>query len=478
MRIRRFLTLLALLPAALPLRSADLDGSPPAVGNAEARRLYDDANAVVSNVTEGQYSYAYIQFYWKRAESYIERAQRVYPDSPTGRALRAGQLKVGPFALDYFRDRVLPRLEVKRISAFDPVNCAIFLYERDKSRTDPAHVAAFEDIIEVMSRQDRWGEVFGFPAQGAMHTDLLRVMFREAVRSRGDEHVIINQLLNRVAAGEQVQARFAESQAEGMALLGTPRPALADFLAKHPQNAVKAAALRGMAEREIRIRRRAAQHLPPAEEIDTAHFVLLQLGTRDDVEAVARQFWPAGPTPEAREILEGYRAALGQRPAADAPLSVHLAYLDYLGAFDRFDELESYPADAHLSGPAHRAAALRVIESYARAGRHADADRWAAPFRAAGGGESDAAALADLRGRLDSAADPFVVREKTFAELPIQDPCVLAQAIMEWSLTPTRDIRGAAPWDAVVLKYLPGFEHLPPPTSEEVRRAASFSAPY
>src|SRR6185312_5245253 len=74
-RIRRLLLPSLLLAAALPAPAADLDGSPTAVGNAEAQRLYADANAVVTNVTEGPYSYAYIQFYWKRAESYLERAQ-------------------------------------------------------------------------------------------------------------------------------------------------------------------------------------------------------------------------------------------------------------------------------------------------------------------------------------------------------------------------------------------------------------------
>ncbi|HEX3728677.1 MAG TPA: hypothetical protein VHV47_02655, partial [Opitutaceae bacterium] len=479
MRIRRLLTLLAFLPAALPLRSANLDGSSPAAGDAEARRLYDDANAEVTNVTEGPYSYAYIQFYWKRAETFLERAERVYPGSPAGQALRSGELKVGPFSLNYFRDRVLPRLEQKRISSFDPVNCAIFLYERNRTRTDPEHVAAFEDIIEVMSRQARWGEVLGFPAEGAMRTDLLRVMFREAVRSRNDEHVIINQLLTAVPAAEQARADFPENQAEAMALLGTSRPVLADFLAKHPQDSVKAAALAGMADRELQIRRRAALHIAVGGEIDGEHYFLLHLEQRDDVEAVARQFWPKGALPAAaKEALGAYRAGLGRRPAGDVPLAVQLAYLDYLGAFEKFDELEAYPDAAGLAGADREAAALKLVEIYARNGRRADAERWASAARAGGPADADLAGLADLRGRLDSRDDPFIVRQGSFADLPIQDPCVLAQAVMEWSLTPVRTLRGAAPWDAVVRKYQPGFDHLPLPTSEEVRRAASFTAPY
>src|SRR5581483_8443920 len=83
--------------AAASLHAANLDGSPPAVGDDEAARLYREANDYVTNVTEGGYSYAYIQFYWRRADSFLSRAMRVYPDSPTAQELKAGRLKVGPF---------------------------------------------------------------------------------------------------------------------------------------------------------------------------------------------------------------------------------------------------------------------------------------------------------------------------------------------------------------------------------------------
>jgi len=47
------LTALVLLT---PLRAANLDGSSPEVGDAEAARLYRDANDYVTNVVEGKYS--------------------------------------------------------------------------------------------------------------------------------------------------------------------------------------------------------------------------------------------------------------------------------------------------------------------------------------------------------------------------------------------------------------------------------------
>ena len=53
--------------------AANLDGSTAEVGNAEAARLYAEANAYVTNMAEGQYSYSYLQFYWKRAQANVDR---------------------------------------------------------------------------------------------------------------------------------------------------------------------------------------------------------------------------------------------------------------------------------------------------------------------------------------------------------------------------------------------------------------------
>jgi hypothetical protein len=85
---------------------------------AEADRLYQRANDYVSRVAEGQYSYAYMQFYWKRSQANIERILRSYGDTPVSTRLKAGELKLGPFELPYFKERVLPYLEVKRLAAY------------------------------------------------------------------------------------------------------------------------------------------------------------------------------------------------------------------------------------------------------------------------------------------------------------------------------------------------------------------------
>jgi|GEM_PF-4580485 len=167
MRLRFCLTL-ALIFLWSPFASARAaspngDGSSEAVGKAEAGRLYERANDFVTNIAEGDYSYAYMQFFWKRAQSNLDRVLRVYPTTPTAQALKSGRLKIGPFETGYFKERVLPALEEKKLNAFDAVNCAIFLYNRDEQRQDQTRRAALQDILEVLSRQKRWGEALMFP---------------------------------------------------------------------------------------------------------------------------------------------------------------------------------------------------------------------------------------------------------------------------------------------------------------------------
>ncbi len=466
---------LAALLLLSPLRAANLDGSTPDVGNAEAARLYQDANDYVKSVVEGGYSYQYMQFFWKRSESFVERAQRVYPNSPTGRQLRSGELKVGPFDLDYFKNRVLPALEEKRTYTVDGVSCAVFLYNtrdlrftKDSQRWDPQRLAVLDGILEVEARQSRWGEAEGFqPVPAKYHALLLRSIFRVAVRY--DEQAEITHLLRATKPADQAAAGFLPLQGEALALLGKPRSDITRFLRAHPDETVKLAVLQGMIEREVQIRRAAALKVAIDKTIATTHYDLRNLTVRDNVEAIAPQFFPEG-NPAAAELILGYRAALGQRPPADAALETHLAYLEYLGAFERFDEVESYAAG--LPRSMRPAAELKEIEVYAAGGRLRDAER----HRAAVGG--DAAALAMFRGEIASNDPVLTVHEKTFAELPITDPCVLAQAILEESLRPNRSIRGAAPWDAVVYKFDPGFTNLPAPKSTAVRDAASSTKPY
>ena len=225
--------------------------------------------------------------------------------------------------------------------------------------------------------------------------------------------------------------------------------------------------------------------------------VMLQGGSlenpevRDDVDAVAHQFFPHGSSDASRQLAE-YRAALGDlaaahRIAAAAGLTdligVHLAYLDYLAAFEKFDELAAYVPQTPMTADAQRQCRLQIIELLARAGRLADSQRalqdYLRTYAAGHPAMADAAELQWFRGRIQATDEnQLAVRERTFADLAITDPCVMAQAIMEWSLATNRTVRGAAPWDAVVYKYGGGFVNLPEPRSRDVQRAAAELPPY
>jgi hypothetical protein len=464
----------ALAPAAR-LLAANLDGSSADVGNAEAARLYTQANDYVTTMAEGSYSYAYLQFYWKHAESNVDRVRRVYPDSPTARAMANGELKLGPYPLDYFKERVLFNLERKRLGAFDDVNCAIFLYGLDEKRNDPIRDEALAGILEVMARRQRWGEVMAFPVLEEHQPLLLRSIFR--VAADYDQKKIIKEMLDGTTQAEKSAAGFDPIQAEAIVLLGKPRTELYKFVEEHPQDDVRLAALRAVVGRAVLIHRRESLHLPPAETIPDVHFSVQRLGVRDDVPAVAARLFPGRPE-AAAPLLAVYGAALGIPPGSGAPAEDHLAYMRYLADAGQLDEVASYARENKLAAGAKEACELKAIELLAEAGRLEDAERARKEFAGRGAHESDRAGLAEFIGRMDSTTVRLVVREKTFAELPISDPCVLATAIMNWSLSPTRSQRGATPWDAVVMKEAGGFENLPEPDSTTVSDAASAVKPY
>ncbi len=474
-RTRLFSLLVAALAPAAPLAAANLDGSPTDVGNAEAARLYTEANDYVTTMSEGSYSYAYLQFYWKNAQSNVDRVRRVYPGSPTARAIARGDLTLGPYPLDYFKRRVLFNLERKRLGAFDDVNCAIFLYGLDEKRNDPVREEALAGILEVMARRQRWGEVMAFPVLEQHRPLLLRSIFR--VAADYDQKKIVEDLLKNTTPAERNAAGFDPIMAEALVLLGKPRSDLLAFVAAHPGDDVRTAALRAVVARAALIHRRESLHLSLGQSIPDLHFSVQRLAVRDDVQAMAAQLFPGRPE-TATPLLEVYRAALGTAPDSGAPAAAHLAYLTYLADEGRLDDMASYARAGALAAQARRACELKAIELYAEAGLSGDAERARNEFGARGAGEHDQAALAEFIGRMDSTRVPLVVREKTFADLPISDPCVLATAIMDWSLSPNRSQRGATPWDAVVFKVAGGFDNLPEPESTAVSDAASVVKPY
>ena len=468
---------IAVAPLALPAlaRAANLEGSTPEAGNPEAARLYSEANAYVTNMAEGQYSYSYLQFYWKRAQANIDRIRRVYPDSPTAGKLARGELRLGAYDLGYFKERVLYNLELKQLGSFDDVNCAIFLYGLNENRSDPQRDEALERILEVMARRQRWGEALRFPVLEAHRPLLLHSIFR--IAAFYDQPAIIKKMTADTTAAEREAAGFDALLAEAQALLGKPRSGMFRFVTDHPGEAVRAAALHGVVERAVLIHRMEARHLPAAGSIQTVHLVVQNLSLRDDVPAVAAELYKDSPD-GAAPLLGGVHGVAGHLSRLGRPARGPLAYMESLADSGRLDAVGTYVMDNQLKGALRRKCELKAAELFAEAGRMEDAEKIRLGYQSMGAGAGNEAALAEFRGRMDSLSVPLVAREHTFSDLPISDPCTMATAIMDWSLTPNRSQRGATPWDAIVTKFAGGFDNLPEPKSRAVSDAASTVKPY
>ncbi len=276
---------------------------------------------------------------------------------------------------------------------------------------------------------------------------------------------------------EKQAAGFDQIQAEALALGGGPRAKLYKFVADHPTDEVRSAALGGVIEREMLIRHAEVTREQFTDTVTTVHLVARHVKQRDNIAEVVSQLYPDRPE-AAAPLVAVYSASQGTAPDAGAPLEARLAYLRFLADAGRFDEMGAYSSSGSLTAGDLHACRLMAIELYAEAGRTEDAERARRDFASAGDRESNEAGLAEIRGTMDAPDPQLVVRAYTFAEVPISDPCVMATAIMDWSLTPNRSQRGATPWDAVVAKYAGGFESLPKPKSTVVGDAASTLKPY
>ncbi|HEY1793763.1 MAG TPA: hypothetical protein VGG34_12660 [Opitutaceae bacterium] len=473
------LRLLSLVIAALAFlqvsKAENLDGSTQAVGNAEAVRLYSEAEAYVSNMSEGEYSYDYLQFYWKRAQSNVDRIRRVYPTSPTARALDRGDLRLGSYSLDYFKNNVLYNLELKRLASFDDVNCAIFLYGRNESRNDSRRDAALASIAEVLARRQRWEEALRFPVLPAHHRLLIRSIYKIAAYYGASD--IKRRIRSDVNPSEWRSDGFDELDAEGIALQGRPRAELYEYVSRHPVDEVRDAALKGVVEREMIIRRFERSRVSFRDTIQTTHLPVMNTSLRDKIPQVAARLYGAN-IDRAEPILEMYAASQGRAPSPEASAEAQSAYLDFLYQEGRMDSLASYVRDNDLRGPTRRDAELKVIEILGEAGERSEAKAAREAFASEFPNDGDEAALAEFEGRIRSTTDKFEAHRDSFADLPISDPCVLAVAIMDWSLSPTRSQRGATPWDAVVTRFAGGFLDLPRPKSAAVGDASSTVKPY
>jgi hypothetical protein len=472
MSIRRLTSVLLFLGALLPaIFGGEIGPFTGPEADAEAARLYEHANDYVNNVVEGLYSYSYIQFHWKRAGSNIDRILRAYPSSPTAHQIQAGTLKVGPFAPSYYKERVLPRLEEKKVGAFDAINCAIFLYNLENNKDEPARKELLAQIVSTLCRQQRWGEALGYPVADADRAWLWQLVTRVATVYHNDK--LVGELVGNT---ENENLRLLRTtQAEALAFRGDTSAELEAFAKEHAgQSYVRPAIFAGLLRREIRIQRARQLKLPLNGLYDGVD-VIQKPAQSADLLAFLNTIPPGADQTKARRDYARFLAATGRidearsfiAPAEQASLAAD--YAGYLVAIEEYQKAVALPETFQLSASEAAQFRLQLVELLAQAGRQADAATIRTQIPATLLAQAE---YQEWRGRILSIQEQLVVREHTFAEIPLTDPNLLGRLICEWSLTPNRTLRGAAPWDAVIFKFAPGYNNLPPPKDKNKVEAA------
>lgn len=439
--------------------------------DAEATRLYERANDFINNVAEGKYSYAYIQFHWKRAGANIERVLHSYPSSSAAKKIQLNELMLGPFPHLYYKERVLPRLEEKKVAAFDAINCAIFLSNLENNRDEGARHALLAEIINTLCRQQRWSEALGYPVLDEERAWLWQIVTQKAVVYHNRK--IADELLTNTSK-ENLPALLAII-GESLAFRGDTPKELEAFLTKYSENEnLRSAVFAGLVRREIQIQRARELKRPLAGLYDGVDAIQKPEQTID--LAAFLQTITVGPwQPEAHRNYARYLAALGRLTEARSlvepaeQLMLVTAYAEYLVATEEYGQALALPTVFKLTLADATAYRLHLIKLLAQAGRETEL----APTRTQLPANLAAQAVyQEWHGRILSIQNQLVVREHTFALIPLADPNLLGRLICEWSLTPNRNLRGAAPWDAVVYKFASGYAQLPPPKDKNKMEAA------
>ncbi len=425
----------------------------------EAARLYSRANDFVNNVFEGDYSYSYVQFHWKLANANIERILHAYPSSATAHQLLANEYQIGPFARDYFKQRVLPRLEEKKVGSFDAINNAIFLYYLESNVDVKGRKELLTQIIITLCRQKRWGEALNFPVLEEGQPWLWQIVARQA-GYKNDK--LADSLVTNSEPTEQsiLLALIAESRA----FRGDTLEELNTFLQKYADHAdLRSNVFTGLVRREIAIESAVQLKKPlqgiydnldkienPKQRVDLADY-LSSISPGPSRQVAESQY--------ARYLASGGRLDEARKHArVEDTLTIITDYADYLVLHEDYQQAIALPESFALSATDAIQFRLKLLELLAQVGRKKEVklvrDQIPAEML-------DQAMYHEWLGRILSTKNQLVVREHTFSDLTLNDPNLIGRLICEWSLTPNRSLRGAAPWDAVVFKFSPGFENLP-----------------
>lgn len=457
---------------------------PPAVREAEAQRLYERANQFVKKIGEGEYSYDYINFHYNQALKNVDRIFSAYPDTAVGQKLRRGELMLGKFTLDHFRNAVLAQLGDMKEATESVVNCAIYLHTLPEA-SRPESREALGLILETLCRLVRSDEALIFPTLPEDKTFATETIIRTVSRYLQEG---ISLSLVQAAADTPEQPILAGAYLEGLAVGGLKFENLEDLTErfKSPTRLVELGVLRGMIEREGQVyrdqydkvkkeRERAA--LQAAKQTGKTPEQPKEAPVRYDVAAYYAAKFGRDPLPAAVTALAGFKALQGQLDAArslvsklddSAKIAVLGAYYEHLGLVGQLTGKEKIHRQFGLSPDGVARAQLKLVEFLSQNAKYAEADALQAAGTAEFPAFRDHFIRARWRGRFYSREELFYLDAKTIPNMEIKDPAICAEVLLDWFLSPNRLLRGSS-WggDAIIFKYF-SMQREDRPTSRQL----------
>ncbi len=456
--------------------------TPAGEAEAEAKRLYERADDFVKKIGEGSYSYEYINFHFNQADKNIQRILTAYPETEMGRKLKAGELKLGSYTIDQFRDSILPQLGDMKEATESFTNCAIYLHNLPEAvRTETR--AALALILEYLCRSARSDEAVIFPTlpEDELLKDetIIRIVATGAAKGLGLSLV--------KGAEEKDQPRLAGAYARGQAVGGLKLEGLMTLSQQYPApgREVELGILQGMIERmRIIIGNTRNEEMRKKAEDTRAEQARILYGYNAkkeeatapkpatapkvepvtyDVAAYFRDTFGSRPLPAATIAFAGYRALTGELDEAkamvaglgdDALATVIENNYDRLGLNDQLTGRETLHRESGLGAAAATRSELKLVEYLTRNGLRAPADQIRAAGIAANPALRDQYIRSYMRGIFYSRVELFHLTKTTLTDLDIHDPAVCAEILLDWALSPNRLQKGDS-WgaDQVLFKY-------------------------
>ena len=435
---------------------------------AEAQRLYERADVYVRRINEGAYSYEYINFHYDQTMKNIDRILTAYPNTTAGRKLEHGDLKLGDFTIDYFRNTVLPQLGDMKEATESVVNCAIYLHNLPEA-SRPETKVALGQILETLCRLVRADEAMIFPT---LEED--RLFARETIVRVIASDVQQGSLSLVQGADPAEQPALAAAYGEGLAASGGKLEDLEQFAQSYPTpgKQVEAGILRGMVERESNIYRDGFDKVKKKREEEARQEALksgkandkpAEESVRYDVAGYFQQKFGGSPPSVAANALANYKALQGTIDDARtliakgdeaALIGVLDNYFEYLSLTGKLTGRETLQREAGLSADGVAHCQMKLVELLAANARYAEADALKESGTAEFPKFHDQYIRSRMRGVFYSREELFRLDAKTIPALDIKDPAICAQVLLDWFLSPNRLLKGSS-WgaDQILFKY-------------------------